>query len=53
MLDYAREVGAKKFIYTSTGGVYGSGEQSFREQKHCQPMEKTVFIFQVSFVLKC
>ena len=23
MLDYAREVGAKKFIYASSGGVYG------------------------------
>ena len=33
MLDYAREVGAKKFIYASTGGVYGAGEQSFSEQK--------------------
>ena len=32
MLDYAREVGAKKFIYASSGGVYGSGEHSFSEE---------------------
>ena len=31
MLDYAREVGAKKFIYASSGGVYGSGEHHFSE----------------------
>lgn len=33
MLDYAREVGAKKFIYASSGGVYGSGEHGFSEEK--------------------
>ena len=32
MLDYAREVGAKKFIYASSGGVYGSGEHGFSEE---------------------
>ena len=31
MLDYAREAGVKKFIYASSGGVYGSGEHSFSE----------------------
>ena len=30
-LDYAREAGAKKFIYASSGGVYGSAQQSFSE----------------------
>ena len=33
MLDYAREVGVKKFIYASTGGVYGAGQNSFSEQE--------------------
>ncbi len=32
MLDYARELGAKKFIYASSGGVYGSGEHGFSEE---------------------
>ena len=31
MLDYAREAGAKKFIYASSGGVYGSAQHSFSE----------------------
>jgi len=32
MLDYAREAGVKKFIYASSGGVYGSGEYGFSEE---------------------
>ena len=31
MLDYAREIGVKKFIYASSGGVYGSAHSSFSE----------------------
>lgn len=31
MLDYAREIGVKKFIYASSGGVYGSAHNSFSE----------------------
>lgn len=31
MLDYAREIGVKKFIYASSGGVYGSAHHSFSE----------------------
>ena len=31
LLDYARRVGAKKFIYASSGGVYGNGSQAFNE----------------------
>jgi UDP-glucose 4-epimerase len=31
MLDYAREAGAKTFIYASSGGVYGSGGHGFSE----------------------
>ena len=32
MLDYGRELGIKKFIYSSSGGVYGSGERGFSEE---------------------
>ena len=33
LLDYGREVGVKKFIYASTGGVYGNRQNSFSEQE--------------------
>lgn len=32
LLDYAVKAGTKKFIYTSTGGVYTGGQSPFREQ---------------------
>ncbi len=31
LLNYAKEIGAKQFIYASTGGVYGNGTQAFKE----------------------
>lgn len=31
LLDYACRVGARQFLYASSGGVYGSGKQAFRE----------------------
>ena len=31
LLDYATSVGAKKFIYASSGGVYGKGSSAFNE----------------------
>lgn len=31
LLNYARKVGAQKFVYASSGGVYGSSENSFVE----------------------
>ncbi|HEY6512504.1 MAG TPA: NAD(P)-dependent oxidoreductase [Burkholderiaceae bacterium] len=31
LLDYARRVGAVRFIYASTGGIYGAGDRAFRE----------------------
>jgi UDP-glucose 4-epimerase len=36
LLDYARQVGARQFIYTSSGGVYGSGPYPFSES-HALP----------------
>ncbi len=31
LLDYARRAGARTFIFASSGGIYGSGEQEFSE----------------------
>lgn len=31
LLDYANRVGTRQFLYASSGGVYGSGSQVFRE----------------------
>jgi len=31
LLDYARRVGVRKFVYASSGGVYGNGRDAFRE----------------------
>lgn len=32
LLDYARSAGCSKFIYASTGGIYGYGENIFSEE---------------------
>jgi len=32
MLDYARRIGVSRFIYASSGGVYGSSEKSLAEE---------------------
>ena len=37
LLDYAREVGARQFIYASSGGVYGNGVQAFNENANIVP----------------
>lgn len=31
LLDYARQAGAERFIYASSGGIYGSGSSAFDE----------------------
>jgi len=31
LLDYARSAGVKSFIYASSGGIYGHGDQEFNE----------------------
>ncbi len=38
MLDFARKCGAKKLLYISSGGVYGSGSEPFPEDSPCQPL---------------
>jgi UDP-glucose 4-epimerase len=40
LLDFARQVGAKQFIYASSGGVYGNGSQAFKENAAIQPAGK-------------
>lgn len=37
LLDFAKEVGAKQFIYASSGGVYGNGSQAFKENAAIVP----------------
>lgn len=34
LLDYAKNCGVKKFIYASSGGIYGTGEHGFKEDEH-------------------
>ncbi|HEU5295319.1 MAG TPA: NAD(P)-dependent oxidoreductase [Burkholderiaceae bacterium] len=41
LLDYARRAGAARFIYASTGGIYGGGDHAFREGD--QPAENLAF----------
>lgn len=40
LLDYARQVSAKQFIYASSGGVYGNGTQAFKENAPIVPLGK-------------
>jgi len=37
LLHYAQQIGVKKFIYASSGGVYGNGEQHFAEDSPLAP----------------
>jgi nucleoside-diphosphate-sugar epimerase len=37
MLDYARSISVKNFIYTSSGGVYGNGSEAFKENAPIVP----------------
>ena len=37
LLEYARSSGAARFVLTSSGGVYGSGPQPFRETDALRP----------------
>jgi UDP-glucose 4-epimerase len=37
LLDYAKRVGTKSFIYASSGGVYGNGSQAFKENAAIVP----------------
>lgn len=43
MLDYARTIGVKKFIFASSGGVYGAGQNVFFEKKNVTATGKIGF----------
>ena len=38
LLEYARRAGASRFVFTSTGGVYGHGDESFVEEDNVDPI---------------
>lgn len=40
LLDYARRAGAKRFVFASSGGVYGAGAQAFTENSPIIPHGK-------------
>jgi UDP-glucose 4-epimerase len=37
LLNYAKKVGVKKFLFASTAAVYGSGDKPFREEDPLRP----------------
>lgn len=43
LLDYARQAGARQFIYASSGGGYGSGPRPFVETDIFQPNDRLNF----------
>jgi UDP-glucose 4-epimerase len=43
LLDYARQAGARQFIYASSGGGYGSGPRPFVETDAFQPNDRLNF----------
>jgi len=45
LLEYARKAGAKTFIYASTGGLYGSCDQAFKEDSNILPLNELNFHF--------
>lgn len=40
LLDYARKSGVTKFIYASSGGIYGNGNLPFTEDSNLQPIKQ-------------
>ena len=43
LLNYCKNAGVKKFIYASSGGVYGGGKTAFMETSQILPAEKLGF----------
>jgi nucleoside-diphosphate-sugar epimerase len=39
LLEYARRAGARRFVYTSTGGVYGHGSEHMEESHPVSPID--------------
>ncbi len=40
LLNYAKDIGVKKFIYASSGGIYGNGPHPFKETDEISTPEK-------------
>ena len=49
LLEYARKSGAKKFIYASSGGVYGNSDIGFNEESPLQPNKDLGFYLTTKF----
>ena len=49
LLEYARKAGAKKFIYASSGGVYGNSDIGFNEESPLQPNKNLGFYLTTKF----
>ncbi len=43
LLDYALKCGVSKFIYASSGGIYGKGEKAFKENSPFLPLNNLNF----------
>jgi UDP-glucose 4-epimerase len=49
LLEYARRAGAKKFIYASSGGVYGNSDLGFSEDSPLHPNKDLGFYLTTKF----
>jgi len=49
LLEYARNAGASKFIYASSGGVYGNSDKGFSEESPLQPNKDLGFYLTTKF----
>ena len=49
LLEYARRSGVKKFIYASSGGVYGNSDVGFNEESPLQPNKDLGFYLTTKF----
>lgn len=49
LLDYAKRAGCSRFIYTSSGGVYGNSESGYNEESPVQPGNNLGFYLSTKF----
>ncbi|WHZ15577.1 MAG: UDP-glucose 4-epimerase [Nitrospira sp.] len=45
LLHWARQAGARRFVYASSGGIYGHGDEGFREDDLIRPQGPLGFYF--------
>jgi UDP-glucose 4-epimerase len=50
LLEYARQVGARQFLYASSGGLYGSGPRPFTETDVLPPRDQLNFYLTTKLV---